>query len=216
MAQFFIFGSSNAYGVGGAEGGWPDLLKRQMHHQMFSPSGAGDVHELYNFGKSGAKIDFVTRTWSDLYKNYRRNKGPSIALLSIGGNDCRADGGPDAFVTTPEAFQTTLASLLRDLTAAFDAVLVLGLRPFDETKTMPFRGPQDLALYFANSRRALFNDLLRFACKETGASFVETPLPDALWIETCLYKDGLHPNSTGHERITCDLMDRLSPFLKTN
>lgn len=49
MTQIFILGSSNAYGVGGKDGGWADILKQYLHNKMYGKYGIGEKHELFNF-----------------------------------------------------------------------------------------------------------------------------------------------------------------------
>jgi len=98
MTQVFILGSSSTYGVGGENGGWADLLKQSLHSDMFSSGGVGEKYEVYNFAKSGAPRSFVKETSKEQFKNYKRS-GKTIVVVSVGGNNSKAEDKPDNYVS---------------------------------------------------------------------------------------------------------------------
>src|SRR5512133_4042867 len=105
MIQIFILGSSMVYGVGGPNGGWADLIKQHLHKKMYGENGVGEKYEIYNFGKSGATIDFVKDTFKSQLDAYDR-KQKTIILVSVGGNNTKAEETPDNFVSTPEEYES--------------------------------------------------------------------------------------------------------------
>lgn len=211
MAQVFIFGSSNAYGVGGENGGWPDLMKQQLHQKMYIKGGTSERHEVFNFGKSGATVDFVSASFSDLFRLYHRDKAQTMGILSVGSNNARAEATPDNFTSSLEHFQSEMADLIKQMSASFDQLFVLDFFPIDETKTMPFVSPNTgISYYYSNERRFQFSDALEDICRTQGIVFLKTSVPINEWIGSYLYEDGLHPNSNGHKKLAEMIMKSLS------
>lgn len=211
MTQIFIFGSSNAYGVGGENGGWPDLIKQQLHQVMYNKGGTSEQHELFNFGKSGATVDFVSTSFSDLFRCFRRDKSQTIGILSVGSNDARAVTAPDNFSSSLEHFQSEMTALISQMSASFDQLYVLDFFPIDESKTMPFVSPTTgIRYYYSNERRFQFSDALEAICRTQGVVFLKTGVPINEWIGSYLYEDGLHPNSIGHQKLAEITMKSLS------
>lgn len=211
MAQIFIFGSSNAYGVGGTSGGWADIIKTGLHDRMYTQNGLGEVHEVYNFGKPGAVTSFVAETFLPLKQWFSRDKGEKIAILSIGGNDSRAEDDPRNYISSPETFETEMLALLNQMQGNFDRLFANGFPPYDEKKTLPFISKTTgKAYYFTNVRRQLFEDRLKFLCAKLGITFVKPNVSDAVWIQNYQHSDGLHPNSSGHKLMADTLMTMLN------
>src|SRR4051812_47605193 len=104
ITQVFILGSSMVYGVGGSHGGWADLVKQHLHQKMYGEDGVGEEYEVYNFGKSGATIDFVKDTFGSQLEAYGRRQ-KTIILLAVGGNNTKAEEEPDNFVSTHEEYE---------------------------------------------------------------------------------------------------------------
>jgi lysophospholipase L1-like esterase len=211
MTQVFIFGSSNAYGVGGENGGWPDLMKQQLHQDMYTKGGTSEQHEVFNFGKSGATVDFVSASFSDLFRCFRRDNSQTIGILSVGSNDARAESKPDNFTSSLEHYQSEMTILIKQMSASFDQLFVLDYFPIDESKTMPFVSPTTgIRYYYSNKRRFQFSDALEDICRTQGIVFLKTGIPINEWIGSYLYEDGLHPNGNGHQKLADMIMQSLS------
>jgi len=127
MKQVFIFGSSSAYGVGGESGGWADLLKQSLHSDMFSSGGVGEEYEVYNFAKSGAPISFVKEAFKKQFEDYRR-PGKTIVVVSVGGNNSKAENEPNNYVSTIKEYEKEMSELLVELKESSDAVIFVGGR----------------------------------------------------------------------------------------
>jgi lysophospholipase L1-like esterase len=201
ITRFFILGSSSVYGVGGSSAGFADLIKRYVHSKMYAEGGVGEKYEVYNFGKSGATIDFVKEASLWLLKNYGQG-GKLIFIVSVGGNNAKARNAPDNFVSTPEDYRLQMEDLLLLLKQNSDRVIVIGNAFVDESKTSPKPDAlSDNVDYFTNARRRQFTGINKQICDENGIGFVDVNVSQQEWIERYLYEDGLHSNQAGHKLI---------------
>lgn len=201
MTQVFIFGASTAYGAGGAQGGWADMLKRDVHNEMFGKHGIGEKHEVFNFAKSGAPAEFVQETFPDQLKHYSK-PGRKIAIISVGMNNARADHTPENFVSSINDYIVLMTGLLKDLQLRFDQLLVVGYHVPDETKTVPFINIKSgHHAYFWAERNKQFNAALKQICAENEIIFIDPIALQDKWAPDYLYDDGLHPNDAGYRLI---------------
>jgi len=201
MSQIFIFGASSVYGVGGENGGWADMVKRKVHHQMYSENGVGEKHEVYIFAKSGATVEFVLNNFQQQIDQYKKN-GKVIALLSVGANNARAKDKPDDFVSTPKEFEKSIKKLINQLKSSVNNLICVGYTPVDETKTAPKPNPLSGGTsYFYNKRLTEFNTIFEKACKDLGVKFINIDIDPQEWKNKYLFRDGLHPNKNGHQYI---------------
>ncbi|HKU18741.1 MAG TPA: GDSL-type esterase/lipase family protein [Candidatus Saccharimonadales bacterium] len=201
MAQVYIFGASSAYGVGAEHSGWGDLLKQYLHSKMYSSDGIGEKHEVFNFAYPGAGADFVIVTAREQLKFYRRS-GKVIAVISVGGNNSKAEETPDNFVSTVEEYKQLMSQLIERMKEDVDEVILVGSGAVDEAKTNPKPNPLTGGKsYFTNARREMFEHKLVEVCRKHEAHFVPVDVTPDEWRASYLYKDGLHPNQKGHEYI---------------
>jgi lysophospholipase L1-like esterase len=205
MAQLLCMGGSIVYGVGGTQGGWADMIKRQLHEQMYAQGLPQKVHETYIFGKPDATIQFVTDTYTQCIANYRREGQKTIVVLSVGMNDAKAVEQPDNYLNTPEQYKQAMLDLLRNLSTVADAVLCVGFSPVDETKTLPKLNPlTGKKSFFSNQRIQTFSSAFAEAAATAGSKIhfvdVASTLPGD-WTTECLGPDGIHPNDAGYRHI---------------
>lgn len=198
MKQYFLLGASSIYGVGGSNGGWAELFKSYLHNKMYGPTGVGEKYEVFNFAKSGATIDFVLKTFPEQFKNYGRNENSTI-IVSVGGNNSKATGRPDNYVSTLEEYENQVKELILMLQKYSNNIIFANNGYVDESKTNPKISPFDGSKsFFTNSRRLIFRSSLRLLCDEYGINFIDVNVNQEKWINEYLYKDGLHPNDKGH------------------
>lgn len=213
MIQIFIIGASSVYGVGGESGGWADLIKKSLHHRMYGKNGIGEKYEVYNFGLSGAKIDFVQKTFPIQLQQYGRG-GKTIVIISLGGNNAKAENSPENYVSTVKEFTAQMSELLNLLKSLKTHTIVVGGGYYDESKTNPKHNPLTGGKsYFTNKRKVEFENGLKQLCDDMCIPFVEVTIPQDLWKKEYLYKDGLHPNHKGHEYICNNVMKQLEKLL---
>src|SRR5438309_1346665 len=111
MKQYFLLGASSAYGVGGANGGWGELFKQYVHAKMYDANGEGERYEVFNFAKSGATAQFVIDTFPRQVEDYGRND-EIIVVVGVGGNDAKAVGSPNNFVSTVDEYVAHMTTLI--------------------------------------------------------------------------------------------------------
>jgi lysophospholipase L1-like esterase len=210
MKQYFLLGASSVYGVGGENGGWAELLKQYIHHQLYGKGGSGEAAEVFNFGKSGATVEFVLDTFPEQIKHYGRS-GEIVSIVMIGGNNSKAIDAPNNYVSTVEEYiaqMTTLLALLKQHSAQ---VVVASNGYVDESKTnpkiSPFTGRKS---YFTNARRAEFHAALKKLCEQMNVSYANVDIDQQTWQQKYLYEDGLHPNNEGHELLFQSVRKALS------
>ena len=201
MKQIFILGASSVYGVGAKRGGWGDLVKSYVHGKMYGEDGLGEVCEVFNFSKAGSTIEFVIETFPWLCERYVRSQ-EVVLLVSVGGNDAKATNTPDGFVCTPEAFRDKVTNLAKLLESSSDQVVFVSNNYVDETKTNPKPSPfDDSVSYFTNERRGMFNTITKEVCADLGLEFIAVDCDQETWVQNYLYKDGLHPNQAGYQKV---------------
>lgn len=207
MAQIICIGDSMSYGVGSTIGGWPDLLKHELHRRMYIDGGEGHAHEVYNLAIPRQTVEEVAKHIATEVAARTHPPEPTIIVLSLGTNDSKAKDNPNGFISTPEDYQRRLTELLQSFAQQTENIIAYGLTPVDEKRTSPHSGA-----YFSNQRIKLFENYFKLAADSARATFV--PLfDDALmskWTEQCLYNDGLHPNSIGQQW----LYEKIAPSIQ--
>jgi len=198
MIQIFFIGSSTIYGVGGENGGWADIVKQKLHNMMYGENGVGEKYEIYNFGKSGATIDFVQDTFPQQLKQYGRG-GKIITIVNVGGNNAKAENKPDNFVSTIDEYSKEMGQLLDMLKEVSSHVIVVSSGYYDESKTNPKSNPLTGGKsYFSNTRSQKFQRRFMELCKERKLVFIGVDVSEQEWKEKYIYEDGLHANRKGH------------------
>jgi lysophospholipase L1-like esterase len=217
MSQILIMGASTVYGVGGAHGGWADLVKLHLHEEMYAKNMVSEAHEVHIFAKPDATVHFVVDTYERYIADYRRNNRKTVVILSIGMNDTKAIDSPDNYLNTPQAYKQSMTALLNGLAKITDAVLCVGFASVDESRTSPKLNPfTGKHSYFTNKRIQMFNAAFEEAVNSSDANATYVDLVTQTgddWPKSCLSADGLHPNDTGHRRIFDKLMPQINRLI---
>ena len=209
IIQIFFLGSSSIYGVGGENGGYADIVKQKIHNKMFGKKGVGEKYEIYNFGKSGATIDFVKKHLPILLKAYGRG-GKTIVVINVGGNNAKAEDKPTNFVSTIEEYSQEMRKLLNMLKKKCTNVIAVGSGYYDESKVNPKPNPLTGGKsYFSNDRSQKFQNEFKKLCKERGIVFIGIDVSEKEWKKKYIFKDGLHANKFGHEMIAKKILSEL-------
>jgi lysophospholipase L1-like esterase len=213
MIQIYILGSSSVYGVGAEAGGWADLVKKALHQKMYGENGVGEKYEVYNFGKAGATIDFVLNNFPRQLEQYGRS-GKIISIVSVGGNNAKAEDEPENFVSTIDEYELQMSQLMDLLKDRSNAVIAVGGGFYDEAKVYPKHSPLTGGKsYFSNERKQLFEIKWKEICTDKEIPFVGIEVTEEEWKDNFLYIDGLHPNQGGHRYIAEKVLEVLERYL---
>jgi lysophospholipase L1-like esterase len=218
MKNVFLFGASIVHGLGGPQGGWADKIKLSLHRDLYGEDASGEQCQVYELGVPNATTtDLLARFEPELQARLGKKHSPeqTVIVLQSGSNDAKAVGSPDAYVTTPEAFEQTAQAVLAVAQKYAAHVIVLGLPPADERKLRPKHNPITGAdSYFSNARIKQFEDVWQNACKAQSVTFI--PLHDTVpeaWTDRYLFTDGIHPNDQGHQWIANQVEPKLREML---
>lgn len=201
--QIVCIGASTVYGVGGATGGWADLLKRDFHKAMYQKGGTGEWHEVYNLGVPGADLAMQRERVEVCLRTIRKPGRKLIVLFQGGSNNAKAVDRPDNFVSTPEEYRQGMVTFLELLRRLSDGVICLGMLPMNQDKVMPIEKDREKnsKVYFPNERIRQFEAIFQEVATSQQLAFV--PLFEAVtaigWTKEYQYEDGIHPNDRGHE-----------------
>jgi len=212
VTQIFILGASITYGVGGSDGGWADMVKREMHRRQYSKFDESNEHyEVYNFAKPGMTVGDVLGSMSTDIGYRRRDNEKAVIILSVGMNNTKSMNSPEDYVSTDASYKNNLVELLDAAKKVTDKVIFVGYTPVDEKITAPRISPfTGEKTYFSNSRIKEFNDICKTVCEDKGVMHVDIfdKAVSENWND-CLV-DGVHPDAGGHEWI----FKQLKPVLE--
>lgn len=210
MTQIFVFGDSIAYGVGDPNGGWVDMIKRRLHHNMYGENGVGEKDEVHSFSKPGGFIKNTVAFAPIVLEQMVHDRSKTIIILSKGLNDTKALDTPDNHVSDVDTFRSNYQQLVDSISPYTNNLCVLELGQINEAKTNPKKNPFTGGLsFFRNDRVRLFNQTLRETFAEENVQFILHPLNDMNDFTSYLCEDGIHPNEQGHELIAQTVMNRL-------
>lgn len=199
-AQILCIGDSMTYGGGSTLGGWPDLLKLELHKQMYKEGGDGSTHRVYNLAIPGDTTEDFNKHISAEIEARKKPGRKTIIVVSIGTAESKAKNDPEEYIATTEGYQQRLTTLLKSFRELADNVIAFGFMPVDE-KRMPKIENDGTKFYFTNQRIRKFEDIFKTAAEQTSIHFM--PLFDLAlyenWVEQYLYADGIHPNTKGHQ-----------------
>lgn len=190
MPRIVVSGDSIAWGSVDPEGGgWAGRLNKELYR------GPG-TYKVLNLGVSGE----TTETLLKRFRTETEFRYPSILILNLGLNDAahlNSQGGPQ-WVEKGE-FKKNWLALLDLAHEASKNVVVVGLVPIDESKTSPWPpGAREEDLYWDNQTIKEYDEITKKVCSEKKTSFVK--VFDLLTPDD-IYKDGLHPNAEGHQKV---------------
>ena len=193
-----IFGDSIAWGAFDPEnGGWVTLLRR-----YFETNGSYDI-EIYNQGVSGDNTeDLLAR-----FKVECMAREPHIIIFAIGMNDSQYVKTKDNPRVPIKKFEKNLVKLMKQAQNFSDKIIFIGLTKIDEKKLMPIPWSTE-EKYYDNDNVAQYNEIIKKVCFEHNLLFLD--LLQALELNDL--DDGLHPNSSGHEKIYL----KIKEFLMAN
>jgi lysophospholipase L1-like esterase len=173
----------------------------------------GEKYEVFNFAKSGATAKFVIETFPSQLEQYGRG-GKIISIVYVGGNNAKAEGTSDNFVSTIEEFNEEMTDLLELLKKKSSHFIAVGSGYYDESKVNPKSNPLTGGKsYFKNARKREFETRFKKLAEERNMPFIEVGVDEEEWKEKYLYMDGLHPNQAGYRLIADKILTELDKLL---
>ncbi len=179
MKTILIFGDSISIGAWDKEGGWADRLKRFLMKKEIL---------TYNLSISGDSTEELLRRFEFEAKSRIEGTKP-IFIFQIGINDSHKHN------ISLEQFQINIHKLIEKAEKLSSKILFLGLTPVNETLT-DIRNEN----YF-NTKILRYNKVIKEICYKNKLDFIDILYFLINLDYKKLLKDGLHPNSRGHELI---------------
>ena len=193
MANICVFGASSTWGAWDLEkGGWVNRLRLWMDEQTVADGREEFEWMLYNMGVSGDKTTDVL----ERFDVEVRARQPKMIIFSIGDNDAAYENEPGNNRVVLDDFGKNIGELIKRSRKYTEKILFLGLKPVDETKTMPI--PWSINVYYANEDIRRYDEKIQGVVQaQQGVQYL--PINDLLGDGDLA--DGLHPNEKGHEKI---------------
>lgn len=178
-----VFGDSIAWGAFDKNGGWVERLKTYVLTEYDG--------EVYNLSISDDTSDGVLARLVQEAKS----REPDIIVIAVGSNDALYRETPNNPQTPLKLFSENISKIADDAKAFARSVVFVGLTCVDETKTKPL--PWSPKKFYDNEHIRAYNDALMTAAGNAHHHCIRAY--DIL--ETSELEDGLHPNTSGHEKL---------------
>jgi len=188
-----IFGDSIVWGASDCEkGGWADSLKNYLMNE--------DI-DVYNLGISG-------NTTEDLLERFDAEaeaRNPDIVIFAIGINDSLSLD-KDGLIK----FQKNISSLVNKAKKFTDKIIFIGLTSVDESRTTSYLSEETGEAY-NNQSIGEYDEIIKSFCEDNNLIFVDVL---GLLINDADLCDGLHPSSTGHQKLFERIKKEIEPIWK--
>ncbi|MFH1409392.1 MAG: GDSL-type esterase/lipase family protein [Nanoarchaeota archaeon] len=188
-----VCGDSISFGRGEMPNiGWAGRLKEYFEKQDI-------YHCLYNLGIPGdSSTDLLKRIDGELKARVRYvyPGDKYVILIAIGINDLRGHGSPERVQTPKEQFEKNIIKIISIAKKHSKHVVVVGLTPCDEKKTVPFE-----TTYITNAQVNTYDQLLKDAAENEHVLFLDILSPLLKKKYPSLLYDGIHPNQKGYQEM---------------
>lgn len=198
MPQILVFGDSIAYGAWDSEGGWVEMLKKEISQKVVATS-QQFYCTVYNLSIDGDVTGGVLERFENETKK-RLLEEETIFIFAAGINDSCFIKGTEEFLTPLKNFKNNIQKLISIASKFSNKIIFLGLTPVDESKTNPYFASTTGKSY-KNSFIKKYDVAIKAICAENKVGFVEIFEKFEKIDYKNLLEDGLHPNSKGHEKI---------------
>jgi len=197
--QILIFGDSIVYGSWDTEkGGWVNRLREYLEDKMLAYPSL--YYLTYNLGISGdTSTELLSRFKSETEARLKE-EGEKLFIFAIGTNDATFVPSQNDFKSRGiDNFKTNLSELLKQAQQFPAKIVFVGFVPIDESKTTPFEWNPDRVLTTENLNK--YQGALKSFCAENNIPFIDVYENFIKEDYKNLLDDGLHPNSSGHQKI---------------
>jgi lysophospholipase L1-like esterase len=217
--EIIVFGDSIAYGAGDKKGGWVQRLRRYLDEKQLPDSRSryqyarlyyhyllhnlgiianSNQYILYNLSINGNNTEMLLECAdSEIRSRLHRNE-QLVIMFAIGTNDSVFIKSKGANWITPIKFSNNVRSLIRMARRYTSQIIFVGLTPLDESK---IRQSRNSDMLFKNDYVEGYDRVIRAICNEKHVQFIEVFSKFTNAKKDTLFRDGVHPNSRGHEKI---------------
>lgn len=172
-------------------GGWVNRLRSYFEHYVSNEATNKNFPRIYNMGLPGdVSVDLIRR-----FSAEAETRKPNIIIFAIGINDAKYIDSEDNPTTALPLFRKNLAKLITLGQKHTPTICCLGLPDIDESRTTPI--PWQNREFYTIKHITRYDAAIEEICKKTNIHYV--PLRGLLTAQDLF--DGLHPNSTGHQKI---------------
>ncbi|MGA3020444.1 MAG: GDSL-type esterase/lipase family protein [Candidatus Micrarchaeales archaeon] len=208
----FVFGDSTTYGAWDRGGGWTTRLKLALAQKIVKKEQVKSDYSIGMIYELGVDSDST----SELLDRFENELRARIALLAgeevlvifqIGTNDACRLNKKKFERTDTKTFEANINKLIAKSKSIANHTAFLGLIPVDEKKTDPVYWNDEHS--FLNKNILAYNSIISRACEKKGVIFIDLYSKFVRSGYTRLLFDGLHPNSSGHEKIFKTVYSRL-------
>ena len=197
MAEILIFGDSIAYGAWDREGGWVQRLRKFLDERNLADPNFYCL--VYNLGIPGnTSADLLERVEFETEQRLKAGE-ETIIIYAIGINDSQFVHSKGEHNVPLDEFRENIQKLIDKAKIYSSKIAFLGLTPVDEGKTTPIPWNPDKS--YKNEYIERYNNVIRKVCEENEIYFIEILERLKALNYQDLVKDGLHPNSKGHQKI---------------
>jgi len=184
MHTFCIFGTSTSWGAWDLEkGGWVNRLWLHLAEKDTDS-------EVYNLSIS----DGTTETMLARFESEAKTREADVLIFQTGGNDAAYEHTECNHQVLPDEFKANLEEIIKRARGITDSIIFIGFKNCDESKTMPVSWRD---IYYTNKDIKTYNEIIRKVCEENNVLFLDI----FGLLENNDFKDGLHPNAEGHNKI---------------
>lgn len=191
-----IFGDSVFWGAWDKEkGGWANRLWLD-----FEKNAREDLW-LYNLSIPGG----TTKTILERFETEAESREADGLIFQTGVNDSCFVGKDGPNMVSLEDFRKNLEEIIGRAKNITPNLIFFGLREVNEAKTKPVAWRD---IYYTNEEIKKYDAAIKEACEKNSVLYLN--IFDLLTDEEL--EDGLHPNTTGHQKI----FERVKEFLEEN
>ncbi len=170
--------------VGFKKGGWINRL------WFYVAKRTGDDYvEVYNQSVSGG----TTNTILERLKIEASVRGADALIFQTGGNDASYEKTPGNYLVPLDKFRTNLEEIIKLAKTITPNIIFMDLKNCDESKTMPVSW---IDIYYTNENIQKYLEVMKIVCRENNVLYL-----DLDYLTPHDFDDGLHPNSSRHEKI---------------
>ena len=197
MTRICIWGDSITWGAFDKEKqGWVNRLRHYLENNL------KDYFEVYNLGISGDNS-------AKLIKRFEVEcaaRDPDIIIFAIGINDSQYINDKNNARVILQDYEENLQTLINLAKKFSSKIAFIGLTRVVETKVMPIPWGPDK--FYDNEKIKSYDNKLKEVASKNNLPYIH--MFDLL--EDDELGDGLHPDSTGHEK----MFQKIRPFLEGN